>query len=157
MHAGCVASGGLAELAADVIGKDGVSLRPAVAARTRSASGGRGAAVGVRGETGHSVRGAPGACRMAMPVFALTTAHRKDGRFAFGLSWRATAVVHVVLPVNGVDPAAIIQTPFARQGYVGEGRGPAGQTLASYFPFEAFASSVRFVGRSGVAGHADVA
>jgi hypothetical protein len=94
---------------------------------------------------------------MAMPVFALTTAHRKDGRFAFGLSWRAMAVVHVVLPVNGVDPSAIIQAPFTRQGYVGKGSGRAGQTLASCFPFEAFASSVRFVGRSGVPGHTDVA
>jgi hypothetical protein len=71
--------------------------------------------VASRGETGHSVRGAPEACRMAMPVFALTTAHRKDGRFAFGLSWRAMAVVHVVLPVNGVDPSAIIQAPFTRR------------------------------------------
>jgi hypothetical protein len=113
--------------------------------------------VASRGETGHSVRGAPEACRMAMPVFALTTAHRKDGRFAFGLSWRAMAVVHVVLPVNGVDPSAIIQAPFTRQGYVGKGSGRAGQTLASCFPFEAFASSVRFVGRSGVPGHTDVA
>jgi hypothetical protein len=94
---------------------------------------------------------------MAMPAFALTTAHRKDGRFAFRLSWHAMVVVHIVLPVNGVDPGAIIQAPFTRQGYVGEGRGRAGQTLASCFPFEAFASSVRFVGRSGVLGHADVA
>lgn len=64
-------------------GRTGSLFVPPWPPRTRSASGGRGAAVGVRGETGHSVRGAPGACRMAMPVFALTTAHRKDGRFAF--------------------------------------------------------------------------
>jgi hypothetical protein len=94
---------------------------------------------------------------MAMPVFGLTTTHRKDGRFAFGLFWRAMAVVNVVLQVNGVDPGAIIQAPFIPQGCVGKGGGRAGETLASCFPFQAFASSVRFVGRSGVPGHADVA
>jgi hypothetical protein len=92
-----------------------------------------------------------------MPVFSLSTAHRKVGRFAFGLFWRAMAVVNVVLPVNSVDPGAIIQAPFTPQSCVRKGRGRAGETLASCFPFQAFASSVRFVGRSGVPGHADVA
>ena len=112
MYESSVASGGLAELAAAVIGEDGVSLRPAMAARTRSAPGARGAAVGGLGEPGHPGRAAPRAWRMAMPVFGFTTAHRKDGRFAFGLFWRAMTVVHVVLPVNGVDLGAIIQGPF---------------------------------------------
>jgi hypothetical protein len=93
---------------------------------------------------------------MAMPVFSLITAHRKDGRFAFGL-WRAMPVVHLVLPVNGVYLGAIIEAPFTPHGRVAKGRGRAGETLASCFPFQAFASWVGFVGRSGVPGLADVA
>jgi hypothetical protein len=94
---------------------------------------------------------------MAMSVFVPTAAHRKDGRFTFGLFWRAMAVVHVVLPVSGVYPGAIIQALFTPHACVAKGGRRAGETLASCFPFEAFASSVRFVGRSGVPGHADVA
>jgi hypothetical protein len=94
---------------------------------------------------------------MAMPTFGLNTAHRKGDRFAFGLFCRAMAVVNVVLPVNSVDPGLISQGSFTPQGCVGKGRGRAGEAIASCFPFQTFASSVRFVGRSGVHGRPDVA
>jgi hypothetical protein len=76
---------GLAELAAAIIGDDGVAPRPAVTVRSRSTPGERGAAVGALGELGLFGRLALRVCQVAMSVFGLRTAHRKGDRFASGL------------------------------------------------------------------------